>query len=174
MLDGFSYLLAQVALVLILAVVLGVLAGRFLWPRPSSPVRGPNAPTLTGTEPALAHLEQRLAVSEAEVQDLRVAVATIEDRKEAEMGRLESGAIEALDSLIATHQRRMLTLESDLQTATSAARYQERELEAERRRALRLQAALTERDERAAAMAAELAERDRRLETLRQTSTAGE
>jgi hypothetical protein len=173
MIDGFFYLLAQTALLLIAAAVLGVLIGRFLWPR--RPVAPPaELRALIGAEPALAHLEQRLATSEAEVQDLRVAVTTIEDRKEAEMGRLESGAIEALDSLIATHQKRQLALETQLQAAKSAARYQERELEAERRRSLRLQAALTERDERIAALVEEVAERDRRLSLQQEVSPASE
>jgi hypothetical protein len=163
MFDGFFYLLAQTALLLIAATVLGVLIGRFLWPRRQVAFQAAAQQPLTGAEPALAHLEHRLATSEAEVQNLRTAVTTIEDRKEAEMGRLESGAIEALDSLIATHQRRQLALEAQIQAAKSSARFQERELEAERRRSLRLQAALTERDERIAALTADVAARDRRL-----------
>jgi chromosome segregation ATPase len=174
MFDGFFYLLAQTALLLIAAAVLGLLIGRFLWPRhPAAAVLAEPQP-LTGAEPALAHLEQRLATSEAEVENLRVAVTTIEDRKEAEMGRLESGAIEALDSLIATHQRRQSALETQLQTAKATARYQERELEAERRRSLRLQAALTERDERIAALTADIAERDRQLGLLPEGSPASD
>ena len=161
MLGGFFYLLAQVSGLLALTAVIGILIGHFVWSRPPAHVDGGGS---GDGSPALAHLEQRLVTSESEVANLRAAVASIEDTKEAEMGRLESGAIEALDSLIATHQRRLLILESELQTATSTARDHERELEAERRRSLRLQAALAERDEHLAALAARLADQERRLE----------
>jgi predicted RNase H-like nuclease (RuvC/YqgF family) len=108
-------------------------------------------------------LGRRLTASEATVQELRTTVTTITDHKDTEMGRLESRAIQAMDSLIASHQERGHALQARLDTATSQARHQERELEAERRRTLRLQAALVERDERISALTSELADRERHL-----------
>jgi chromosome segregation ATPase len=123
-----------------------------------------------GPDPAVADLERRLRSSRAEVVTLqaealrlKTAIAAVADSKDAEMGRLESAAIEALDSLIASNQQRMTTLEEETAASAATARRHERDLEEERRHALRLQVALTDRDERIAALANELADRERRL-----------
>ena len=44
MLDGFGYVLAQSAVLLLAAVALGVVVGRFLWPRRTTP-SSPAAPS---------------------------------------------------------------------------------------------------------------------------------
>jgi exonuclease VII large subunit len=163
--DGLSYLLAQVALLLVLAGILGGLAGRYLR-LAATPARRPWVGG-TGTDtPTTGELERQLAAAEATAHELRRTVATITDHKDAEMGRLESRAIQAMDSLIASHQERVHALQSHLQTASAEARYHERELEAERRRTLRLQAALVDRDERIQTLTSDLADRDRRLHYL--------
>jgi len=165
--NGFSYLLGEVALLAIAAAVLGLLCGRFLWPRrvvepaytsPPPPLAAARdlEPALSGLEPALSGLEQRLRASESEVDELRLAVAQVADRKDTEMGRLESGAIRALDSVILTHREQIDALQDQLEAATAAAHEHAEVLAAERLLNQRLRAALGGRDERIAALARQL------------------
>lgn len=218
MLAGFTYLLGEVAALLVLSAGAGLLAGRYLWPARG---RGPSVPTVraaaqgvraTGpipspdpspdptpdtprgtpatspdrsspgaTDPAspaasdsaVTELEHRLRASRAEVVKLqaealrlKAAVDAVADRKDAEMGRLETAAIEALDSLIASSTKRMTALEEESRLAAAAAREHERDLEEERYRVARLQAALSERDERVALLLQDLSDRNRRIEIL--------
>ncbi len=153
--SGFFYLLSQIALVLGVFVVLSVLAGHYLWP--SS--RGRSARGASGEHVPFAEvheLERELTASQATVQELRTTVTTITDHKDAEMGRLESRAIQAMDSLIASHEERISAVQELLESARAEARSLERDLEAERRHTLRLQAALVERDEAIERITAEL------------------
>ena len=166
---GFAYLFTQVAALAALSALVGLLVGRHLLPRRRSSARPPapqEAPTSdVGTsrssgltpahgldtdylEPALSKLERRLRASEAEVDDLRRAVAQVSDHKDAEMGRIEVGAIRALDSVISTHQQQLNELQSQLETATRTAREQEERFEAERLLAERLRTVISARDER--------------------------
>lgn len=138
--SGFFYLLSQIALLLAVFVVLAVLAGHYLWPSRRYPVPA-------GSSAQVQELERQLTASEATVQELRSTVTTVTDHKDAEMGRLESRAIQAMDSLIASHEERLSAMQELVEAARGEARLQERELEAERRHTLRLQAALVERDE---------------------------
>jgi predicted RNase H-like nuclease (RuvC/YqgF family) len=158
---GFSYLVAQLALLLLVALVLGTVAGRYLWPgRARGRADGPEA----------EELRMRVVASEATVQELRTTVSTITDHKDAEIGWLETRAIQAMDSLVRSHDERVLALQTQVETATAQTRHQERELEAERRHTLRLQAALVERDERITTLTADLADKDRRLSLLSSTN----
>jgi chromosome segregation ATPase len=158
MVAEFSYLVAQLALFLVLALVVGVLGGRYLWPGRAARAR------LRGDLDASAveALKLRLAASEATVQELRTTVTTITDHKDTEMGSLESRAIQAMDSLVLSHEERVQALRTQVETLTTQVRHHEREIEAERRHTLRLQAALVERDERITTMAEELAEKGKR------------
>jgi hypothetical protein len=70
----------------------------------------------------------------------------VADRKDIEMGRLETAAIEALESTIAACRERVRFLESKLHAAESAARQLELDLAEERQRTRRLQEILAELD----------------------------
>jgi chromosome segregation ATPase len=197
MLDGFGSAFGQVALLLV-AMVVGVGLGRYVWPRhphrqdassavavPDRPVPGrPNA-TVAADSPAraadaeagalVAELEARLNESQslltetrrqlgqadAEVARMRLQVRDLEDRKEAEMGRLESGAIAALESAIASHREQVAKLEEKLRAAEHSAAEHIQELDVERRRSARLQTALAERHEHIAALVSERERQER-------------
>jgi hypothetical protein len=115
---------------------------------------------------ALAAVRRRLAESEAEAARWRAAVVQEADRKDVQMGRLESAAIRALDSAFISWQQRVEVLEEELRNALLQARDGEQQLDVERLRSDRLQSASAQRDEQLAALRTELAERDRRLELL--------
>ena len=85
---------------------------------------------------------------------LRLQARELVDQKEAEMGRLESGAIAALESTISAHQEQVTELEAKLAAAERTAEEREREVAAEHRRAQQLQAALAERDQHLATLTA--------------------
>jgi chromosome segregation ATPase len=158
--NGFAYLLTQVATLAVGAAILGLLAGRYLWPRrvvegaPSAP--STTTPPPSDLEPALVNLEERLRASESEVLELRRAVSEVSDQKDVEMGRLESGAIRALDSVITTHQQQLASLRDQLDAATETAREHEERLEAERLLSERLRTVLATRDEHIAELTQQL------------------
>lgn len=242
MLAGFGYLFSQIALLLVLAILVGVVIGHFAWPRhtapvpahpagefsaarpgsagtgepasgedsgatpaggragssarsgppvasgliipsglavssalvPTSPPRGSNDSTarlsavelraaeaearLADAETRLLEARRRLGEADAELLRMRAHAQALADQKEAEMGRLESGAIAALESTIAAHQEQVNGLEEQLRAATDGTREREQELEAERRRVAQLQTALAQRDEHVASLMARLAE----------------
>lgn len=194
---------AVIAVLLVMTVVIGVVLGRYAWPRrsgrqdtsatPLSPppraadlvpgvaAAGDSAATRadagtasgrTQTDAArarAAELEAKLVESEAtlkqawrqltraevELVRMRRQVREVEDRKDAEMGRLESGAITALESTTAAHQEQTAKLEEKLRAAEAAIEECVRELDFERKRSARLQAALAERDQHTAARMSE-------------------
>lgn len=168
MLTGLPYLFAQVALLAVGAAILGLLGGRYLWAgrqrervsdpgRPGAAIASDTSPAAPADlEPALSGLEQRLRASESEVEDLRQAMSQIADRKDTEMGRLESGAIRALDTVILTHQEQIAALEARLEATELAATEQAELLAAERVLGQRLRAALDSRDSRIAALSRQL------------------
>ncbi|MFN8081488.1 MAG: hypothetical protein U0Q19_18185 [Kineosporiaceae bacterium] len=172
---GFAYLFTQVAALAAVSALVGLLVGRYLLPRHpgsvtvhpgGSPTPAAGIPTSPPTpahgldsddlEPALSKLERRLRTSEAQVDDLRRAVAQVSDHKDAEMGRIEVGAIRALDSVISTHQQQLNELQSQLNLATRTAREQEERFEAERLLAERLRTVISARDERIAELSNQL------------------
>lgn len=197
MLDGFGYLLGQIAVLLVGAMAVGVLAGRYGWPRatptptPSTPDRNlpagsparpegrghpqaaaaqpllaPAVLPATEAEKRLAETLRRVAEADAEVLRMRAEAQALANRHEAEMGRLESGALSVLESTIAAHTEHVATLEGQLQEAEERTRQQEQQLDAERRRTGQLQLALTERDAHATDLMATIAELEHRLGEL--------
>ncbi|HET9657367.1 MAG TPA: hypothetical protein VFP72_18590 [Kineosporiaceae bacterium] len=181
MFDGLSSLIAQAAVLLAVAVLAGFLTGRYLWPRQQPaqespdplpvPAAGtPQAPASRRTEDEAMILElrarleesyRRLAQADEELLRMRAHVQAVVDHNEAEMGRLESGAIAALETAIASHREQLEALQVQLRTAEETNREQAQHLDLERRRTTQLQSALAERDEHLATLTANLAERRR-------------
>lgn len=178
MLDGLSYLIGQVALLLLIAMALGVVLGRLAWPRQPDAAPGgsaspgwsasPGAPDpaelrqeLEQARAQINQLHQRLATADTEVLRMRAHAQSLADEKETEMGRLESGAIVALESTMQQHQEQVARLEFRLREAEETARNTERMLDTERRRTAQLQSALAERDQHVATLSADLADRNR-------------
>lgn len=189
MLDGFGYVPSLVALLVLAAVAIGVVLGRYAWPRrgpyrqdPPAAAVGPgalgfgsrarSADTDARLDQALARaaeLEARLKGAQSELDEtlrqlrqtgaellrMRLEVRELEKSKEAEMGRLESGAIAALESTMATHREQVAKLEEKLRAAESTAAEQARQLTYERSRAAQMQSALAERDEHIATLMSE-------------------
>jgi len=112
---------------------------------------------LSESQSTLKETWRQLKQTEAELVRMRRQVQELEDRKEAEMGRLESGAIAALESTIATHRDQVAKLEEKLRAAESTAQEHVRELAVERRRSAQLQSALAERDQHIATLMSERA-----------------
>ncbi len=101
---------------------------------------------------ALTETWRQLSQTGAELVRLRVHVRELENRAETEMGRLESGAIAALDSTIAKHREQVVALEEKLRAAENTIAEQARELAVERGRRAQLQSALAERDQQVATL----------------------
>lgn len=181
MFDGLSSLIAQAAVLLAVAVLAGFLTGRYLWPRRqpvqegTDPVPLPAEGTLqtpasqrTEDEATVLQLQarleeshRRLAQADEELLRMRAHVQAVADHSEAEMGRLESGAIAALETAIASHREQMEALQAQLRAAEETRREQAQQLDLERRRTAQLQSALAERDEHLATLTANLKERRR-------------
>lgn len=173
MLDGFAYLFSQVALVLMVGVLLGFVIGRYGRPtRRGSAATGPGSyveARLVHAQARMTELEARINESESmlratrrqlgqadvELVRMRMQVQELEDRKEAEMGRLESGAITALESTMATHREQVAMLEERLRAAETAADEHARELAVERQRSTQLSSALAERGQHIATLTGE-------------------
>jgi hypothetical protein len=107
---------------------------------------------------AKAELERQLTDSRTEVEQLRAAASELSDRKDAEMGRLETGAIQALETTIASHTQRVDALRNELDKAQELIRGLEQDLLIERSRSERLQAALADRDQHLSSLMAGLGE----------------
>ena len=182
MLSGFGYLFGQIAVLLVLAVVVGVLIGHFVWPRqakgrlavpPQAPAEAEASVRLVVAEQRLAETESKFFVaqsavtetrhklSEAHAEVLRMSsrVQAMSDQKEVEIGRLESGAIAALESTMAAHRDQVADLAARLESARGEVRRQSQLLDVERGRTAQLQAALAERDAHLADL--KTSERDR-------------
>jgi chromosome segregation ATPase len=167
MFDGVTYLIVQIALLLVVALVVGFLLGHLLWPRSDDSGVAPDhdlqaarrrvadlQQLLDQAREQSDHLHGRLVGAEAEVLRLKEHVQTLADEKETEMGRLESGAIAALESTINKHQQWATGVEQRLHAAEQEVRAAEELLDSERRRAAQLQQALAERDQHLAALSA--------------------
>lgn len=109
------------------------------------------------SQAALKETQARLGQAEAELLRLRRQVRGLEDRKEAEMGRLESGAIAALESAIAAHAEQVARLEEKLLTTEGTVEEHIRELAIERNRCAQLRSALADRDQHIATLASDRA-----------------
>jgi hypothetical protein len=110
---------------------------------------------------ALQETRRQLGQAHAEVIRLWRNVQELADRKEAEMGRLESGAIAALESTIAAHREQVAKLQEKLRAAETAAEEHVQELVVERRRSDQLRAALSERYEHIATLMSERQQQER-------------
>jgi hypothetical protein len=78
---SFTLLMLQIGLLALATGVLGLLCGRYLWPRQvivTPPARVPE-PLTDDLEPALSDLEERLQASESQVAQLRRAVTQVTD-----------------------------------------------------------------------------------------------
>jgi chromosome segregation ATPase len=161
MIEGFGYLAGQAALLLGLAAIIGILAARLPWPPGRAGTLSEARRAVEDLYLALDERDGRLRASRAEIRELRAALVSVVDRKDVEMGRLETAAIEALESTIAAHRERIRTLENQLRAAESAVQQKELHLAEERHRTKRLQAALAERDELMAKQTARRTEHER-------------
>jgi hypothetical protein len=172
MFDGFSYLITQIVVLLLAALVFGFFLGWVLRPRRSGPevpvptieepVAEPEGPSTTElnlfleqAQSQIIKLRDQLTSSEAESLRLRTKIRVLSDEKETEMGRLESGAIVALESAITKNQELVAELEAKLSASEQTVRETEELLEAERRRTATLQKALAERDQLLATVTAD-------------------
>ncbi|ADP81225.1 hypothetical protein [Pseudofrankia inefficax] len=92
--------------------------------------------------------ETRAALAEAQAEVLRMSGTTkaMTDRAEAEMGRMESAAIAALESAAASNRQEVAGLRQRLAAAEEAARVLQADLDAERRRTALIESALASRD----------------------------
>lgn len=90
---------------------------------------------LSRSQKTMEVMWRQLRQAEAELVWMRRQVQDLEYSKEAEMGRLESGAIAALDATIASHREQVAKLEERLRAAESAAQDHGWELTVERNRA---------------------------------------
>jgi hypothetical protein len=141
--DGVAYLAGQIAVPLVLATLAGVLIGHLAWPRRRAAVVPPEAPAEPPVEP-----DADLVAARDEASALRSALARLTDQKDAEIGRLETGAIQAMENTMARSRERIAELEKRLQESVEEVRGLEVRLQSERGRTSRLEAALVERDRR--------------------------
>jgi hypothetical protein len=80
--ENFLLLIVQLALFGLTTGGLGLLCGRYLWPRyVVEEVPTPAGTSADDLEPALSDLEQRLRASESEMLQVRKAVARASDDK---------------------------------------------------------------------------------------------
>ncbi|WP_238013460.1 hypothetical protein KZZ52_23980 [Dactylosporangium sp. AC04546] len=140
---GFGFLAGLAVLFLVLAVVAGFLAGRLARAQGHAgrPVDGWEA--VEDAKAAGSERERRLR---AEVAELRAALVNVADRKDAEMGRLETAAIEALESTNTAYGERIALLEDALRATASVVQEQDLQLAEQQHRIDRLRSALAERD----------------------------
>ncbi|WP_018638934.1 hypothetical protein [Parafrankia elaeagni] len=106
--------------------------------------------------------ETRAALAEAQAEVLRMSGTTqaMTDRAEAEMGRMESAAIAALESAAASNRQEVAGLRQSLANAEDAARVLRADLDAERRRTTLVESALAGRDAALADLRADLRDTD--------------
>jgi tagatose-1,6-bisphosphate aldolase len=98
----FQVLLLQTLLLAVGSGVIGLLCGRYLWPRcPSTDRRPAPAPMPEDDlEPTIRDIEQRLLASESQVQQLRAAVSHVsEDAHQAREQPTQEEAGPAPDQL---------------------------------------------------------------------------
>ena len=99
-------------------------------------------------------LRRELSGAQAEVLRISGRAKVMTDRGEAEMGRLESAAILALEHAAAAHRGEVAELKERLARAQDAEQALRADVDGERRRAAQLEAALTQRDRALSALRA--------------------
>jgi chromosome segregation ATPase len=109
---------------------------------------------LAEKETALTEARRRVSQAQAEVLRMSARAQSIADQKETEMGRLESGAIAALETTMAAHRKQVSDLEQRAEAAEKETHERAGELDAERHRSAYLQSMLDERDEHLALLKA--------------------
>lgn len=157
--------LVTLAAVALGALVLGVLGGQYTRSRRAAARgfhpghqdeaqrTGEQAAGRSESDAMLREARSQLARVAAELAAARQQIRELADQREAELGRLESGAITALESTIATHREHVAQLEEKLHAAEAAGQENVRQLAVERGRSARLQSVLAERDQHIAALA---------------------
>ena len=146
--DGVAYLAGQLAVPLVLATLAGVLIGHLAWPRRRATVAGEAVVPPAVVPPAVVPPDADLAAARDEASALRSALARLTDQKDAEIGRLETGAIQAMENTMASSRERIADLEKRLQESVERCRTLEVRLQSEQGRTARLEASLVERDRR--------------------------
>lgn len=150
---GFRYLVAEIAALATVTALAGLLVGRYLvpsgrrtrHPRPSG--AGP-----ADLEPALTKLERRLRASEAEVDELRRAVAEVSDGPDDDLTSLGPAA----ESIITTYRGQLAELQAQVRRAGQSAREHQERFEAERLLTDRLRTVIAARDEQIAELTHQL------------------
>ena len=145
--NGVAYLAGQIVVPLVLATLAGVLIGHLAWPRRPAAVPEAAVPEAAVPEAAAAP-DADLEAARDEASALRSALARLTDQKDAEIGRLETGAIQAMESTMASSRERIADLEKRLQESVERCRTLEVRLQSEQGRTARLEASLVERDRR--------------------------
>ena len=150
MLDGMPYLIAQILAPMVAALVAGLVAG---WVAHAllDPT-GHRAKDLAATD-AKRHSDAgdppgAPAEDGTEIRALRATIERLRDQHETELGRLETGAIEAMESTITRSEQRIRLLEEELARTKDQLRDREVELSTQRTQAVRLRDLLQERDRR--------------------------
>jgi hypothetical protein len=77
----FSQLVIVVALLALASGVVGLLCGRYLWPRYLPPNPSTTSADPHDLDPVLSDLEERLHASETQLAQLRLAVAQVADEQ---------------------------------------------------------------------------------------------
>lgn len=142
MTDGWSFLLAQIAVPLVLAALVGAVAG-FLLASGVDGHRHAHHPT-----PVPEAASDQLTRALRTVESLQEQLGRVRDEKDTEMGRLETHAIEAMESTMSRSEQRIDALERELADARAALRRSEDDLTTQRGQTERLRKALSERDAR--------------------------
>lgn len=148
MLDGMPLLLAQIAAPMAASTAFGALVGWLIgsgWDRRQHARRSVRADHLATAEELAAALQS--------VQTLQTEVSRVRDQKDTELGRLETHAIQAMETTMTLSESRIKELEQELADARSALRRTEDDLTTQRGQTERLRRALAERDLRISKMA---------------------
>ena len=91
-----------------------------------------------------------LIAAQYRIQELEATLVALRDEKDAAFGRLETGAIQAMESTIARSAERIADLESQVADVSSELHACQNEILTQRRRHEQLQSALQQRDQRIA------------------------
>lgn len=110
-------------------------------------------------EGELDRARRNLVDTQAEALRISSRAKRMTDRTEAEMGRLESAAIIALESMAASHRAEVADLREQLTRAQDSVHTLQAQLDGECQRASRLESALAERDRLLAAARADARDR---------------
>lgn len=132
MFDGMTYRAVQIAVPMSAGFLLGLVTG---W----------------GLGHGRRPVDHRFgATPEERVQELEAMLVFLRDEKDTEFGRLETGAIQAMESTMAHSTERVADLESQLADASAELRERQEEILTQRRRHEQLQVVLRQRNQQIA------------------------